>query len=485
MAQIDDVVLAGCLTPLAQEIRKKIDAEFFDSEAEKEVFKITMAYLIDHGEPMSKVGLLAYLDTLLAEQKVRLFETVNKLSVGVDSSLVRVQAEALIDRYKKKETLEIAEISKQLRIGNEDEVREQMTTRLLHMKHRTNKKVFRISNKDEKGYENFMQMIEEEANRPPGLYTGVREIDEETGGAQPGELWVYYAASGDGKSTMLRNHAYHAAIVQKKRVILYTAELSAEMTIKGILFQHAFKKFGYEDLNFKLLKQRKMTAEQKKRYDEVAHDFYKNPEYGHLMIEKTDGMTIQDIHASAEEINRFHKLDGIYIDYLDSLPTTSKQNAAYLAKAEAFVYTQQNIATNFNGGQGIPVITAHQINKIGKERARRHGGIYYKEDAADTPGAYRSPDVIISLFQCANLEGEKGEVEANLLPASINHQTKMSFLKNRTGATYPMIPSFIVEGHMAVGSIRSFEEGMVEAVSTTPDFGAVDLTVDFGGKEEF
>lgn len=60
----------------------------------------------------------------------------------------------------------------------------------------------------------LMGEIEERSMHPgrlPGIATGFRSIDKNTGGMMPGQVWVFAGEPGDGKSTIMQNLAESAA----------------------------------------------------------------------------------------------------------------------------------------------------------------------------------------------------------------------------------------------------------------------------------
>jgi len=479
MSQVEDVVLSGCLTPLVETIKRNIYPEFFEDDVKAELYRRLIQFWLEKGIPMSKEALKASLESLNAEQRIKFEETVEKLSDSIDLALVHQRMEALIQLYKDRETRAVADLAKELRTGKDLEIRGKMLARLLEIKNKTSISIITEDFTGEEAKDKMFQFIEDQKNQQVGVLSGIKELDRELNGGRAGELWVYYAASGHGKSTMLRNHCYNAVIEQGKNVALFSAELGLDLMRLNVMAIHAFKKFGLDSFNTKHLRAGQLTPEVEKVFKEAVDDFTNNPKYGKLIFEKVSaGQTIQDIHARCEEIHKFTPLSAVFVDYFDRLAMMTKGTENYLTKGETFIYAQRDFALNFNQGEGIFVCTAHQINRVGKEKAVKRSGIYLLEDAANTPDAYRSPDVVISMFKLSALEGDKKEK----LPRSFTNESRMAVLKNRHGEGYPDLPYFDVESHFQAGSLRSFEDGMSNRPSQMSLEGGEEL--DFGDKED-
>lgn len=64
------------------------------------------------------------------------------------------------------------------------------------------------------------------AGRAPKIATGIRPIDEWSGGLRPPQLGIIMAPSGHGKSALLMNMARYAASIEDKTVLMVTNELT-------------------------------------------------------------------------------------------------------------------------------------------------------------------------------------------------------------------------------------------------------------------
>jgi hypothetical protein len=230
-------------------------------------------------------------------------------------------------------------------------------------------------------WENPLERIERVRNTRGGTSTGWAEIDQKLyGGFNKGELNIFCAASGGGKSLFLQNLALNWAVAGLN-VLYISLELSEElcsMRLDSMLTGYNTKDVFKNAENVGL----KVGAIGKKS--------------GALQIvQLPNGITCNDLSSYIKEYEVKHniKLDGICVDYLDlMMPAQSKVSASDLFIKDKFVSEELR---NFAMEQDVLFATASQLNRSAVEEvefdhSHISGGISKIQTADNVIGIFTS-----------------------------------------------------------------------------------------------
>jgi len=230
-------------------------------------------------------------------------------------------------------------------------------------------------------WENPMERIERVRNQRGGTSTGWTEIDKKLyGGFNRGELNIFAAPSGGGKSLFLQNLALNWAL-DGKNVLYISLELSEELCsmrldsmLTGYNTKEVFK--NAEDVGLKV------GAISKKA--------------GNLQIvQMPNGITINDVNSYMKEfeVKNNVKLDAVLLDYLDlMMPAQRKVPPSDLFIKDKFVSEELR---NFAVEQDLLFATASQLNRAAVEEVEfdhSHiaGGISKIQTADNVIGIFTS-----------------------------------------------------------------------------------------------
>ena len=202
-------------------------------------------------------------------------------------------------------------------------------------------------------WESPAERIERVRNARGGTSTGWKDIDNKLyGGFNRGELNIFAAPSGGGKSLFLQNLALNWSIAGLN-VVYITLELSEELSsmrldsmITGMDTRAVFK--NVDDVDLKVRMQGKKAGKLQ-------------------IVQLPNGITINAItsYMREYEIKNDVKIDAICIDYLDlMMPAQSKVNPSDLFIKDKFVSEEMR---NFAVEHDILFATASQLNRAAVE----------------------------------------------------------------------------------------------------------------------
>lgn len=254
-----------------------------------------------------------------------------------------------------------------------------------------------------------------------GMATSFSPLDEATRGGHLGELWTVAGFTSHGKTTLTLNWCRHVAFEGGFNVLIYSLEMSQKKVWAILACSHsAHPKFGRESpLDYEKIQSGTLSEEDDKFYlHEVLPDL-KRDDVGHIEVIKPEGPTsMADIRAKAEVLNRTHPLDMIFIDYVN-LVDSPKGVRSKVEGLNQNIISAKRMALDFDRGNGLLVVNAHQVNRKGFEEAQKQDGVLEISALAETAEVERSSDVVVTVFQDVPLRQKK--------------EAMITCLKNRDG----------------------------------------------------
>jgi len=198
----------------------------------------------------------------------------------------------------------------------------------------------------------YVEVLIQRGGQLTGVPTDFRDLDEMTGGLQPGELVVIAARPSMGKTALALNIARNAAIGHGKKVAIFSLEMTKRALALRLLASEAsidfsgFRKgFGRpEDL-------RKLTQAGGKLAD------------AHIWIDDSGLITILEIKAKCRRLASERGLDLVMVDYLQLAHGDSPNQRKDLEIAE-ISHGLKALAKELD----IPVIALSQLNRGPEQR---------------------------------------------------------------------------------------------------------------------
>jgi replicative DNA helicase len=264
--------------------------------------------------------------------------------------------------------------------------------------------------------------IWEDFNKPKtsgGIKFGIPDLDAKVGGLQNGELDLIVGYSSSGKTTLATVQlAWSAAIEQGKNVVILTSETLRPQVRRKLISRHSrLPCFELpEGINSRDLKKGKgyLPPDQERILADVINDYTQNPNYGKLVIVQVPrNATISSCEGKLLRFQREFQVDLAIIDYLALL----KPDRRFQSRREELAATIQEgkqMATTFDDGRGIPVVSPWQTSRDSWKEAQDVG--YYNSSAlAETAEATSTSDVVITLLEPKNNETRYADLKAQVV----------------------------------------------------------------------
>lgn len=316
-----------------------------------------------------------------------------------------------------------------------------------------------------------LKEIYQESLSVKGIYTGVSQIDERTGGLQPGTFNTLAGFAGAGKTTAAVNICYNA-MKEEKNVCYITLEVPKIDMHYNFLSRHSFEKGSKKPISHSDIKQKKLSKEDANYlFDEVLVDFTKKMGDHIYILDETDfeAYTFRAFESKIKECDAIatektgHGIDLLVIDQAQLLKfgggVDQAGNETSVINLYVSFFRQQ--AINFlHSKKPCTVLMLSQINRDGFNYASKHNGKYTLTNLAEANELERASAMVIALYTDESLKASK--------------QVSLQLLKSRNGETIvdPVI-SFMDPVYYVFGSDISSNGAMFDGAANVlfSDFG--------------
>lgn len=247
-----------------------------------------------------------------------------------------------------------------------------------------------------------------------GINFGIAQLDANLDGLMPGDLAIIAAFTGHGKSHMITQLAWHAAVKQKKNFYLSTSETVRDQFLGRLIARHSREpQFGKPDgINARKILHATMNDLEFKIFQDVLGDIHDNPDYGSFYVAQIpSGASLTYIESRVRAYVRNNPLDLLMVDSLNLLSPLSKRGN----EREEYNDTLKR-AKAFATELAIPIVSPWQMTRSAFQAAVS-SNTYQLASLSDTSEAEKSASHIITLL--------RPDAEDNSVVAQV--------LKSRTG----------------------------------------------------
>ncbi|MCA9322430.1 MAG: replicative DNA helicase [Planctomycetes bacterium] len=235
-----------------------------------------------------------------------------------------------------------------------------------------------------------VKMVEEYAQKKgkiTGCGTDYYDLDDKTGGFQPGDLIILAARPSVGKTTFAINCALNMALRHNKAVAFFSLEMAKEQIAANMLCALSEVKSNH-------MRRGNLSEAEWSKILDAAGRLHGLPIY----IDDTPGLSPTVLRGKARRLKRRHRIDAIVIDYLQLMEAPSAENR------------QQQISTISRGLKSlardleVPIIALSQINRAAEKEERRPR----MSDLRESGAIEQDADLIMFLYDPNYQKGDEG-----------------------------------------------------------------------------
>jgi len=232
-----------------------------------------------------------------------------------------------------------------------------------------------------------------------GIDTGFYDLNDKTAGFQPTDLVILAARPSMGKTSLGVNICTHAAMRAKKKVAIFSLEMSAEQLVRRILSAEA-------RVDQKRLATGYLAKADWPKISEVAE----NLKGVGLWIDDTPGITVMELSAKARRLKQENGLDLVMVDYLQ-LMSGGAGHSNRNEEVSAISRGLKGVAKDL----GVPLLVLSQLSRRPEQRGSDRRP--QLSDLRESGSIEQDADVVMFIVRPSVYDSEADRREAELIIA--------------------------------------------------------------------
>ena len=372
------LVEPGCLSELVEKLRPE---SFFRSQ-HKALFG-EMVRMFTGGEPVDFITLLE------AAREAEIFQTEQEAKVYLTHLMEIVPSvrnlsayvDIILDKQLVRNLMEISGdiLSEARESGAEGHLLlDSAEQRIYDVRQgRSAKGLVSISDTLIETYDRLNKLSGDDREQYLGIRTGFSAVDERIGGLNKSDLILIAARPGMGKTSFALNIAANVAIKAKKKVAIFSLEMSSEQLTTRMLSCEAC-------VESRRLRSGLLEGDDWTRLAEAAQLLNKAP----ILIDDTAGITIPEIKA---KLRRIKDLDLVIIDYLQ-LMSSGRHTDNRVQEVSEMTRNLKLMAKELN----IPVVVLSQLSRATESR---QGHKPMLSDLRESGSIEQDADIVMFLYR--------------------------------------------------------------------------------------
>ena len=258
-----------------------------------------------------------------------------------------------------------------------------------------------------------IENLHDRQSRLTGLSAGFYDLDDITCGLQPSELIIVAARPSMGKTSLVLNVVEHVGVVEKKPVVIFSLEMSAQQVAQNMLCSHA--RIDAHKLRMGFLDD--------KQWSDLSYGLGSLSE-APIFIDDTPGLTVLEMRAKARRLKAQYDIQLVAVDYLQLMESSRAENR----QQEISVISRRlkSLARELK----IPVIAVSQLNRSVESR---EGHRPRMSDLRESGSIEQDADVIVLLHRDNYYDPDKDNTAELIIAKQRNGPTgvvKLTFLSH-------------------------------------------------------
>jgi len=200
-------------------------------------------------------------------------------------------------------------------------------------------------------FESRILSIRDRKGRLLGLPTGLTKLDDMLGGLQGGQFIVVAGRPGSGKSSFGLKLMEQAGLIEKKPVVLYTMEVTAQQVVQNLLCAHS--RIDSQKLR------RGFSSDEDIRDIMLAASKYQEAP---IIIDDSSALTPFDLRSRVRRLKADYDIQMVIVDYLQLMMVRDAESRE--REIAGISYALKSLAKELN----IPVVAMAQLSRAPEQR---------------------------------------------------------------------------------------------------------------------
>ena len=214
-----------------------------------------------------------------------------------------------------------------------------------------------------------------------GLATGFHDLDYKTSGFQPSDLILIAARPSMGKTAFVLNIGAYMAFRQKKRVAIFSLEMSKEQLVNRLLAQES-------NIDATRLRNGRLKDSEWERLVKGADSIGKS----NLIIDDTPGISVPQLRSKCRRFMLEGGLDCVMVDYLQLMSGSGRGNESRQQEISEISRGLKEIARELH----VPLIALSQLSRAVEQRPDHRPVL---SDLRESGAIEQDADVVLFLYR--------------------------------------------------------------------------------------
>ena len=260
-----------------------------------------------------------------------------------------------------------------------------------HVMQQAEKAVFNVSERRlkhdvqpiSKVLSDYYDRIGDLARRPDdihGVPTGFKDLDQILTGLQPSDLLIIAGRPGQGKTGFLLSVARNAALTHKKRVAIFSMEMSNEQVVQRLISQQT-------GIDSQRLRSGKLTESEWPLFTKAVEVFSDT----RIFLDDTPALTPLQLRTKCRRLHLEFGLDLILVDYLQLMSSDTRNDN----RVQEVSYISRNLkvlARELN----VPVLAAAQLSRAVEQRTDKRPVL---SDLRESGSLEQDADIVMFIYR--------------------------------------------------------------------------------------
>ncbi len=229
-------------------------------------------------------------------------------------------------------------------------------------------------------YYDYLDHLRTHQGEALGIPTGFIDLDKLLSGFQPSDFIIVAGRPGMGKTAFLLSIAKTAAQRHRKRVAIFSLEMSNEQLVQRLLAQET-------GIDSQRLRTGEISAEEWDKISQAVDAFSNAP----IFLDDTPAITPTQLRTKCRRLHMEYGLDLIMVDYLQLMSSGSRSENR-VQEVSQISRNLKALARELN----VPVLAAAQLSRAVEQRTDKRPML---SDLRESGSLEQDADVVMFLYR--------------------------------------------------------------------------------------
>jgi len=229
----------------------------------------------------------------------------------------------------------------------------------------------------------YYDRIDDLAKRPDdihGVPTGFIDLDKMLTGLQPSDLLIIAGRPGQGKTGFLLSIAMNAGLIHKKKVAIFSLEMSNEQVVQRLIAQQT-------GIDSQRLRTGKLNDDEWPKFTHAIEVFGDT----HIYLDDTPAITPLQLRTKCRRLHMEFGLDLVIVDYLqlmggDQRTDNRVQEVSHISRSLKILARELN----------VPVLAAAQLSRAVEQRSDKKPVL---SDLRESGSLEQDADIVMFIYR--------------------------------------------------------------------------------------